>query len=366
MASGSENEKPGRNPMPINLIIPEKRAAFFCEGKARLDLAGSRFPDSHGYFLYDNETCAVALSIFSEHKNPGNTFWFPVVRECVQLGINIQDLEYWSALTFMATLYLDFQWEEIPEHSEEAKEVATHFLTPFRQQDPKRAFSTPSLIEFFRAFYEFAGLQRGSHSQPRETLAHCFNAVDFAHACAAGLNNSEREAFLSSVETKPYFEQLIIKSANAARVASKTGELMTAPLVRACTLKYKGFPNETNFFATYYQEAVDRGGLTITNQITDWIRDADTYSRTVAKLKPGIPMEMIEEHLEGMAATIDLFKEIEAAVPEYEPVAWCEYYWNHNLGYGAFHEINLLSLDKILILVDLIMWRNLMQSGLND
>jgi len=352
--------------MPVNLVTPEKRAALFCEGKVMPDLAGSRFPDSHGYFLYDNEICAVALSIFSEHKNPENTFWFPVVRECVQFGINIQDTEYWSALTFMATLYLDFQWKEITEHSEEAKEIAAHFLTPLRQQDPKRAFSTPSLIEFFRAFYEFAGLQRGSHPQPRETLAYSFNAVDFAHACASGMDASERAAFQSAVESKPYFEQLIIKSANTARLAPKTGELMTAALFRACTLKYRGFPKETDFFATYYQEAVDRGGLIITTKITDWIRDADIYSRTVAKLKPGISMEMIEEHLEGMAATIALFKEIKAAVPEYEAAAWCEYYWNHTLGYGAFHEINLLSLDKILILVDLIMWRNLMQSGLNE
>ena len=80
--------------MPINLVNSEERAASFCEGKVKLDLAGSRFPDSDGYFLYDNETCAVALSIFSDHKNEGNTFWFPIVRECVQQGLDPMTRSY--------------------------------------------------------------------------------------------------------------------------------------------------------------------------------------------------------------------------------------------------------------------------------
>jgi hypothetical protein len=352
--------------MPINLVNSEERAASFCEGKVKLDLAGSRFPDSDGYFLYDNETCAVALSIFSDHKNEGNTFWFPIVRECVQQGLDIHDTELWSALVFMGILFFDFKSGVIPSSNDEAKGVASDFLTSLRQQDLSRAFKSKNIRSFFHAFYSFAGFRRGENPQPRETLAHCFNTVDLAHACAAGMNAIEQNAFLHSIKTEPYFVQLIINSANAARLAPKTGELMISALVRACCLKYEGFPKEMEFFASYYQEAVDRGGLTITTQITDWIRDADTYSSNVAKLKPGIPLEMIEEHLEGMPATMVIFKEINEAVPEYDPVSWGEYYWKHYLGYGGLEDVNILALDKILILVDLIMWRNLMHSGLND
>ena len=352
--------------MPINNLEPTKRASLYCEDKVVLDLKGSRFPNAGGFFIPGNQACVTAFNMVADNKSPAVEFWLPVIRDCVLVGPDIKHIEYWSALSFMATLYLDIQRGEACPYSEEADGIAKDFITSLRKQDLSKAFKSRNLQEFFNAFFAFAGFQRGSNSQPAETLSWSLGAVDLAHACADLMNAAESEAFLSEVETKPYFEQLIVKSSHAVWFSKNPRELLVSPLLRACLLKYKGFPRETAFFAAYYQEAELRGGLDLCSNITEWINDVDAYSKAVASIKPKLVLEMIEERLEGMASAVELMKEIEVAVPSDDPVAWCEYYWCTTLGYDRFLEMNIISLDQILLLVDLIAWRNLTRAGFND
>jgi len=347
-------------------LDPKMRAEIYCKGDFVLDLAGKRFLDSQSYFLVESNICDVALSIFSKEKNEGNTFWFPVIRECVQQGLDIQDSEFWAALTFMAMFYLDFKTEEVPAFTDDAKEIATDFRMSLRQQDLNQAFKTKNLRRFFESFLSFAGFKHGTSEQPSETLAISLNAVDLGHACAAEMDSVEREAFLITVDTKPYFEQLIIKSAHAARSAHTSCELMISPLIRSCILKYKGFPKEFDFFASYYQEAETRSNLTFLTKTSVWVLDADAYSKAVTKIKPAVAAEIIDEHLEGMVEILDLLNEIKAAVPDDDAISLCEYYWSKHLGYAGFDEVNILAIDKILILVDLIVWHNFIKSQFHD
>jgi hypothetical protein len=349
---------------PDELIIDtedvELRAQKYCSGEIELDLKGDRFVDTQGMWMAENHTCQAAMSLMMVDKNSWNPAWFTMVRECAILGVETWDLEIWGSFGFQSGLMYTIVIEGANEVPEEAMNISKMLTADLRKEGFPVTYSTAAIQSVFKALHESLGMKYDADQGPIQAVACSHKGMIMGMANASLLTDLQKQKYIDSIDDRSLCEQLIIKSALAAKKAKTTAELMVSSIIRGCTYKYDGYPLELEFFASYFQEAEQEGNLSLNSPVISWIKDADAYSKAICRIKPQAVQSILEEHREGVEASIRLFKNLLDAVPDGDEVETCKYYWENRLGNGCFNEITPTVVDQILILVDLIVWRNIL------
>jgi len=337
----------------------ELRAQKYCSSEIELDLKGDRFVDTQGMWMAENPTCQAAMRLMMGDKEPWNAAWFTMVRECAILGVNTADLNIWGSFGFQAGLLYAIEAGEKIQVPDEAKNISRMITEGLRGDGFPETYSMSALKNAFSVLHESLGME-SNDGEPPLAVASSHKAMIMGMANASLLTDLQKQKYVDSIDDRSLCEQLIIKSALAAKKAKTTGELMVSSIIRGCTYKYDGYPRELEFFASYFQEAEEEGNLSLNSPVIYWIKDAEAYSRAICRIKPQAVRALLEEHLEGMEASRRLFKNLLDAVPDGDEVETCKYYWENSLGNRCFNEITPTVVDQILILVDLIVWRNIL------
>jgi hypothetical protein len=221
-------------------------------------------------------------------------------------------------------------------------------------------YSMASFNEAFSVLHESMGMS-SSDGEPLLAVACSHKAMIMGMANALILSPEQHEQFVNSLKKRSICEQLIIRSALAAKQASTTGELMVSSLIRGCAIRYKNSPGELEFFSKYFQEAEDECGYSVQTPISVWIRDADLFSRAVCRMKPSIGNDLINRlNPDDVQASRDLCQELSIKTTGKDSVVFCNHHWKENLGHGEFYRRSPAYIDQIITMVDLIVWRNIL------
>ena len=354
---------------PDELIIDtedvELRAQRFCTGEIELDLMGNRFVDTQGMWMADNPICQAAIKLMLGDNEPWNAAWFTMVREQAILGVNTSDLNMWGSFGFQAGLLYAIESGEAIQVPDEAINISRMITDGLRGEGFPATYSMSALKKAFSVLHESLGMT-SINGEPLLAVASSHKAMIMGMANASLLSSEQHKQFVNSLAKRPICEQLIIKSALAAKQASTSGELMVSSIIRGCAIRYKDSPAELEYFATYFQEAEDQCGYSLKTPISVWIHDADVYSRAVRRMKPSIGKDLISRlDPDDIQASRDLCQELFLQTIGKDAVAFCNYHWNENLGNGDFYAKSPAYIDQIITMIDLIVWRNLLSEEIS-